>query len=175
MKAIYQQMALYNQWINKKIYSAAAELNYELLSEDRGAYFGSIMGTLNHILVGDIFWFKRFSDHSSDLPSLEYFRLLKRPDSLDMILHDELSDLWLARKQADAVILQFTSDLTDEIIGSTLRYKNSKDQEFNKNMGYLLLHVFNHQTHHRGQASTLLCQAGIDIGVTDMVVGIPNQ
>ena len=108
MKAIYQQMALYNQWINNKIYSAATELNYQLLSEDRGAYFGSIMGTLNHILVGDIFWFKRFSDHSSNLQSLEYFRLLKRPDSLDMILHDELSDLCLARKQADAVILQFT-------------------------------------------------------------------
>lgn len=174
-KNIYQQMALYNQWINKSIYSAAAKLSQEKLSQNRGAYFGSIIGTLNHILVGDIFWFKRFADQETDLQSLEYFRLLDKPNSLDMILHDELSGLWQVRSEADDVILQFTSELTAEIIASALRYKNFKDQDFNKNMGDVLLHVFNHQTHHRGQVSTLLYQAGIDIGVTDMVVGIPDQ
>ena len=71
--------------------------------------------------------------------------------------------------------MQFISELTDEVIVSTLKYTNSKGQKFNKNMGDLLLHVFNHQTHHRGQVSTLLYQAGIDIGVTDMVVGITDK
>ena len=79
------------------------------------------------------------------------------------------------REHTDAVIVQFISELSDEVIASTLKYKNSKGQEFNKNMGDLLLHVFNHQTHHRGQISTLLYQAGIDAGVTDLVAGIAGK
>jgi uncharacterized damage-inducible protein DinB len=175
MQASLQKLALYNQWINKRIYSAAGKLNQEALSENRGAYFGSIIGTLNHILVGDIFWFKRFAQHLDNYQSLEYFRSVKKPTSLDEILHDELFELSKVREHVDAVIVQFISELTDEMIASTLKYKNSKGQEFNKNMGDLLLHVFNHQTHHRGQVSTLLYQAGIDVGVTDMVVGIAEK
>jgi len=175
VKRYYQQFAHYNQWINMSIYSAAGKLNQEALSENRGAFFGSIIGTLNHILVGDIFWFKRFADHLANYRTLEYFRSVNKPASLDEMLHDELSNLLEVREHTDAVIVQFTSELTDEVIASTLKYQNSKDQKFNKNMGDLLLHVFNHQTHHRGQVSTLLYQAGIDIGVTDMVVGISDK
>lgn len=175
MQASLQKLAVYNQWINKSIYAASGKVNRDALSHNRGAYFGSIIGTLNHILVGDIFWFKRFANHPANYQSLEYFRSVKKPISLDEILHAELSELSEVREHTDAVIVQFISELTDEVIASTLRYKNSKDQEFNKNMGDLLLHVFNHQTHHRGQVSTLLYQAGIDIGVTDMVVGIADE
>ena len=93
----------------------------------------------------------------------------------DEILHDKLANLWQVRKRADNVILQFTLELADDALVSTLSYKNSKDQEYNKNMGDLLLHVFNHQTHHRGQVSALLYQAGIDVGVTDLLVGIRDE
>ena len=175
MKKYYQNLAHYNQWINNSIYSAAAKLNQEELSQHRGAHFGSIIGTLNHIFVGDIFWFKRFANHPAHFQSLEYFRLVKNPNSLDEILHDKLANLWQVRKRADNVILQFTLELTDDALVSTLSYKNSKDQEYNKNMGDLLLHVFNHQTHHRGQVSALLYQAGIDVGVTDLLVGIRDE
>lgn len=175
VKKYYQHLAHYNQWINKRIYSATAGLNQQELSKNRGAYFGSIIGTLNHILVGDIFWFKRFANHPANYQSLEYFRSVNKPASLDEMLHDELSNLLEVREHTDAVIVQFISELTDEMIASTLKYKNSKGQEFNKNMGDLLLHVFNHQTHHRGQVSTLLYQAGIDVGMTDMVVGIAEK
>ena len=175
VKRYYQQLAHYNQWINKRVYSSAGKLNQQALSENRGAYFGSIIGTLNHILVGDIFWFKRFANHPANYQSLEYFRSVKKPASLDEILHDELSELSKAREHTDSAIMQFISELTDEVIVSTLMYTNSNGQKFNKNMGDLLLHVFNHQTHHRGQVSTLLYQAGVDVGVTDMVVGIAEK
>ena len=175
VKKYYQHLAHYNQWINKRVYSAVARLNRDALSQNRGAYFGSIIGTLNHILVGDIFWFKRFAIHPANYQSLEYFRSVKNPASLDEILHDELSELLEVREHTDALIVQFISELSDEVIASTLKYKNSKGQEFNKNMGDLLLHVFNHQTHHRGQISTLLYQAGIDAGVTDLVAGIADK
>lgn len=174
MEDTFKQLALYNQWINKSIFEAAARLCHGELCRDRSAYFGSIIGTLNHILVGDICWFKRFADHPANFQSLNYFRSLSNPGSLDEILHDELPDLCKAREQSDRVILQFTTELTEKIIASTLSYRNIKGHQYNKNLGHLLLHVFNHQTHHRGQVSTLLYQAGIDVGVTDLVAGIPE-
>ncbi len=175
VKKYYQELALYNKWINEKVFSAAANLKKEELSQNRGAYFGSIIGTLNHILIGDIFWFKRFADHHTNYQSLNYFRALSKPNSLDEIRHDELPNLWKERAQTDKVILQYMSEIADEEIARTIFYHDTKGQRFNRNLGHLLLHVFNHQTHHRGQVSTLLYQAGIDIGVTDMVVRITDE
>ncbi len=171
----YQRMAIYNQWMNKSTYKAAAKLSLGELNKDRCAYFGSIIGTLNHILVGDIFWFKRFANHQVEFPALEYFQTIEKPESLDAIVHADLNVLTEEREKMDDIILLFTSELTDKAIASTLAYRSSTGQEFNKNFGYLLQHVFNHQTHHRGQISTLLYQAGIDVGVTDMLAGIPNE
>ncbi len=175
LKISFERLAAYNQWMNKNIYDAADKLGSDDLNTDRGAYFGSIIGTLNHIMVGDIFWFKRFADHKVYFQSLEYFRAKKKPSSLSAILQSDLVALAEERETMDSIILQFISELTDETIASTLNYRNSKGQEFNKNFGHLLQHVFNHQTHHRGQISTLLYQAGIDVGVTDMLAGIPND
>ena len=75
----------------------------------------------------------------------------------------------------DAVIIEFTSVVTEKEVASPLIYTNTKWQIFTKNFGYLLQHLFNHQTHHRGQVSTLLHQAGVDVGVTDLLMVIPNE
>ena len=175
LRKSYERMAIYNQWMNESTYKAAAKLSLDELNKDRGAYFGSIIGILNHILVGDIFWFKRFANHQVKFLALEYFRIVEKPGSLDAIIHADLNALSEEREKMDDIILHFVSELTDEAIASTLIYTNSTGQEFSKNFGHLLQHVFNHQTHHRGQVSTLLYQAGIDIGVTDMLAGIPNE
>ncbi|MEH6358580.1 MAG: DinB family protein [Pseudomonadales bacterium] len=171
----YKRMARYNQWMNEAIYKASSKVNSDELNKDRGAFFGSIFGTLNHLMVGDIFWFKRFAEHQFKFPSLEYFRLIETPSSLKAVIHTSLASLTKEREKMDSSILLFTSELTDDAIASTLNYRNSKGHQFNKNFGHLLQHAFNHQTHHRGQASTLLYQAGIDVGVTDMLAGIPDE
>lgn len=171
----FERLALYNQWMNNNIYQAAEKLSASELNKDRGAYFSSITGTLNHIMVGDIFWFKRFSDHQAKFKSLEYFRGIERPESLNTIVHADLDSLRKKRAVMDKQIVLFTSELSDEFLSSTLRYRNSTGSEFSKNLGYLLQHVFNHQTHHRGQASALFNQAGVDVGVTDMLACIPNE
>lgn len=85
-KTSYQRMAIYNQRMNKSAYKAAAKLSVSELNRGRGAYFGSIIGTLNHILVGDITWFKRFADHPTKFPALEHFRALEKPSSLAAII-----------------------------------------------------------------------------------------
>lgn len=174
-KLSFERLALYNQWMNMSLYKATEKLSSDELNKDRGAYFGSIIGTLNHIMVGDIFWFKRFADHQANFETLEYFRCIEKPDSLIDIVHSDIMTLREERERMDENIVLFTSELTDNVFSSTLTYKNSTGEIFSKNFGHLLQHVFNHQIHHRGQVSTLLNQAGVDIGITDMLAGIPNE
>lgn len=174
LKANFELLADYNQWMNRNLYEAAASLKVCTLSENRGAFFGSIIGTLNHILVGDTIWLKRFSHHPAQLKALDSVRGLQTPQALDVILHADFAGLRDARMAMDKTIIAFVYELSDDILSSSLVYKNTKGEVFNKNFGHLIQHFFNHQTHHRGQVSTLLNQAGIDIGVTDLLVSIPN-
>jgi len=174
LKSNFELMADYNLWMNENIYSAAAKLSSSDLTDDRGAFFGSVIGSLNHILVGDTIWLKRFSDHPSRLKSLDYVRGMEMPKTVDVILHDEFNDLTSSRKKMDSIIMEFSSELTESILATNLSYKNTKGLPFEKRFGALIQHFFNHQTHHRGQISTLLNQSGIDVGVTDLLVRIPN-
>lgn len=174
LKSNFELMADYNQWMNQSLYHAASSLNTAELNQDRGAFFGSIMATLNHILVGDTIWLKRFACHPSNLVSLEYVRELNPPSSLDAILHTKLASLLVARKTMDALIIEFADELTEEVLTSSFTYTNTKGDLYTKNFGHLIQHFFNHQTHHRGQVSTLLSQAGVDIGMTDLLVKIPD-
>ncbi|TDO98058.1 DinB family protein [Marinomonas balearica] len=167
-------MASYNQYMNRSVYESAAKLTSEQLNKDQGAFFNSILGTLNHILVGDIIWLKRFADHSMHFPSLDYLLDVPSPKALNSILYSDFEELMAARFKLDEVIVNFTSELTAESLESPLKFHNMKGVLFSKKLGYLIQHFFNHQTHHRGQVSTLLYQAGIDIGVTDLLVKIPN-
>ncbi len=174
LKASFNLMADYNQWMNNNVYSSAARMSAADLSEDRGAFFGSVLGSLNHILVADVIWLKRFSDHPHKFTSLDYVLTFEDPQSLDEILFAEFSELRKKRSEMDEVIKNFADELTDEILGSTFRYKGMRGKPYNKKFGLVIQHFFNHQTHHRGQISTLLNQADIDIGTTDLLVRIPD-
>jgi len=170
----FELMANYNQWMNGNIYAAAAKMCAADLAQDRGAYFGSVLGSLNHILVGDTIWLKRFAEHPSALSSLEYIKNIDTPKSLNTILHQDFHDLQHSRIKMDAMIKDFSTELTDSILATTLTYRNTEGNLFERKLGALVMHFFNHQTHHRGQISTLLNQAGIDVGVTDLSVLIPS-
>ncbi len=171
----YRLMAQYNLSMNQRIYTSASQLSADQLNEDRGAFFGSILGTLNHILVGDIIWLKRFAGHPVNMESLESVQRLPKPQSLNEIVHPHIDLLFSAREALDKTICLFAGELTDDIVLSPLTYTNTKGNVFTKQMGYLIQHLFNHQTHHRGQVSTLLSQAGVDIGVTDLLANIPEE
>ena len=175
LKSNFKLMADYNQWINERVYRAASQLSADELSKDRGAFFGSIIGTLNHILVGDTIWLQRFAEHPAHFKALDYVRILDKPIALDSIMYAEFKDLESARATMDRVIKDFCDELSDEVLSTHLSYHNTKGDRFRKNFGHLVQHFFNHQTHHRGQVSTLLNQAGMNIGVTDLLVSIPGE
>ncbi len=173
----YILMADYNQRMNGQVYDACARLNADQLSEDRGAFFGSILGTLNHILVGDLLWLARFKLHSDRYHSLTVLGTLAKPapGKLDDILYVDLLSLKNARNAVDNTIKQWLSEeVSVEDFNRTLVYANSKGEVSERLFGELVSHFFNHQTHHRGQVSTLLSQQNIDIGVTDMLIDIPD-
>ena len=163
------KMAFYNQWMNDKLYAAARALPEDALSAERGAFFGSIIGTLNHIVVGDTLWLKRFTDHPAPFESLDPIRELDRPDTLDQILFSDLRELSARRTMIDSVIVQWAEELTEADLREVIAYNNMKGVGARKTLAALLVHCFNHQTHHRGQATTLLTQAGQDVGVTDIL------
>ncbi len=171
----FELMARYNQQMNQNIYQSTSLLSTEELEKDRGAFFNSIIGTLNHIIVGDILWLKRFAKGAVTLSSLNDIKKFETPLSLDTILYPTLSALTNVRVEIDQIIVEFTAEISDSVIDTPLVYKNFKGQPFVKNFGCLLQHFFNHQTHHRGQVSTLLHQAGVDVGITDLLISIPDE
>jgi uncharacterized damage-inducible protein DinB len=167
-------MARYNAWMNLRLYQAAARLSAAQLAADRKAFFGSILGTLNHLVVADIIWLKRFATLSPDHAALDPVRRLPAPAGLDTILFTDFSRLFEHRKMLDGAIVDWAEALTETDLAQVLHYANTKGVESDQLFSSLVVHFFNHQTHHRGQVSTLLFQAGVDVGVTDLLELIPQ-
>lgn len=145
MKSRYQMFAAYNAWCNERLYDAAAKVPDAEYRADRGAFFKSLHGTLNHLLVGDRIWMRRFTGVGPI------------PPSLDAILHDSFEDLRAARRSQDVLINRYIDGLDQEKLSGTLRYTTVVNpQTIEQALAPALDHFFNHQTHHRGQAHALL-------------------
>jgi len=166
-------LASYNTAMNTKVYAAAATLSMDALNADRGAFFGSILGTLNHIVAGDTIWLQRYRGHPVHFLALEPMKEIAAPTGLTHRYSDDLGALREHRQRLDAIVEALAAELSDADLAQPVLYRNSQGT-FRKQFGSLLLHFFNHQTHHRGQASTLLSQSNVDIGVTDLVAWIPD-
>jgi len=153
-----QTMAAYNRWMNEKLYAACAELSDAERKLDRKAFFGSIHGTLNHLLLADRVWFGRF---------------IGRPfkvDRLNQELYADFAELRAERSLTDQDIEGWTHGLTDEQLAGKLKYTsivNPAPRVYD--LWVCVTHFFNHQTHHRGQVTALLSQCGKDYGVTDLI------
>jgi uncharacterized damage-inducible protein DinB len=157
-----QSMARYNLEMNARIYASCATLTESQRKRDVGAFFKSIHGTLNHILLGDRIWLGRFFGD----PFLF--------QSLDQELYTEFSALQSERIVTDNAINAWATSLTAASLAGDLTYViRSSPQPQRKPMWFVVAHFFNHQTHHRGQVTTLLKQLGVDPGVTDLIAFPP--
>lgn len=170
-----QLMGQYNRWMNQKIYQQAQQLDDKEIQQDRGAFFGSIFGTLNHIYVADIIWLRRFAQFAKPYPSLARLPKLNSYTNLRQTIAHNLSSLWELREKLDKIIIDWCGEIDSEDLEQNLQYTDTKGTSYHKNLGQLVHHFFNHQTHHRGQVSTLLTQQGIDLGVTDLLAILPEQ
>jgi len=162
-------MAEYNRWMNERVYEAAAKLDHATLVADKGAFFGSILATLNHIAVADSIWLHRFAQHPAPFAALGAIDAFPQPTSLTQSLAPDLAALRDYRRRLDELIERWVAELTAEHLAADITYANLAGVGTRKNFSLLLQHFFNHQTHHRGQVSTLLFQSGVDVGATDLL------
>lgn len=149
MKAHFSMMARYNAWANARLYAAAHGLPDAAYRKNVGAFFGSLHGTLNHLLVADRIWMRRLTGTG------------EQPDKLNAILYDELPALEQARTEEDERILGYVSTLREEDFDQDVDYATTKGVAQRSQRGEILAHLFNHQTHHRGQAHAILTVLGI--------------
>ena len=174
MQTHFVLLASYNRWMNERLYAAAATLPARELARDRGAFFGSILGTLNHLVVADTIWLQRFAKLPAPHAALDPVRALSAPERLDDMPFPGLDALTAHRRWLDAIIERWIASLDNDDLEQVLRYTNMRGNEFARELVPVLLHFFNHQAHHRGQATTLLSQAGVDVGVTDLLALVPD-
>lgn len=168
-------LADYNRWMNQQVFALAGKLDDATLHEDRGAFFGSVFGTLSHLMVADIIWLKRYAEHPQAGEGLAVLRDEPPPVSLDARPWADFSALRQRREWLDNLIVDWAGSLTPQALDSPLPYRNMKGVAAHRRLGSLLVHFFNHQTHHRGQLTTLFSQIGLEVGVTDLLVRIPDE
>ena len=159
MKERYVMFAGYNRWANARVYEAAAKLSDADYRADQGAFFKSIHGTLNHMLVADRIWMRRFTGEGD------------APGKLDAILHEHFASLAAARRGEDERIVIWIDTLTEADLAGKFRYRtivNPADIE--QERSYALDHFFNHQTHHRGQVHALLTAIASEAPSLDLMV-----
>lgn len=154
----FSLMARFNSWVNDRLFGVVATLPEAEYREDRGAFFGSIHNTLNHLLVVDRLWSSRIAGFEHGIRSL------------DQILHADFEPLRQARKEQDGRLIDLVDGLSASALQEPVRYRRilgSGEQSTRRD--HILLTLFNHQTHHRGQVHALLTQAGHEIPPLDVI------
>lgn len=155
-------MARYNRWMNDKLYALAATLTDEARKRDCGAFFGSIHGTFNHILLADRVWLARIAG----TPTPDGF-MAPGIRTLDQELYADYDELRRERVRTDDELSAFVDGLSEARLAAPVAFmRRGVAQECP--LWWVTQHVFNHQTHHRGQITTLFMQQGHDPGVTDL-------
>ncbi len=158
MKAHFDTFARFNAWANQRLYGAAASLGDTDYRADRGVFFRSMHGTLNHLLVTDRIWMQRITGTGD------------APDRLDAILYDDFAALRVARTSEDQRIIAHVEGLREADLGGVIRYRRvSTPEVFEQPLAPALAHLFNHQTHHRGQAHAILTGLGREAPELDLL------
>ena len=151
-------LARFNRWANRHLYACVAGLDDEAYRRDRGAFFGSIHGTLNHLLVVDRLWSARIQHCDAGIRSL------------DQILFIDFEALRKARGEEDEKLIALVDRSSEAMLEASVRYRRIDGDALEEaRAGHILLTLFNHQTHHRGQVHVMLTQAGVTPPPLDVI------
>jgi uncharacterized damage-inducible protein DinB len=164
MKNYFQTLARYNRWANRRLYGAIVELPPAEIAAPRTGFFPSLLKTLNHLIVTDRIWLSR---------------LTATPDpeakALDQIIAADIADLSARRAALDERIVGFVADLPPARLGEILVYKTMAGAPYETPVDMVLAHMFNHQTHHRGQAHGMLSGTTVAPPSLDMIVFLREE
>jgi uncharacterized damage-inducible protein DinB len=141
---LFDQLAAYNRWANARLYEAALALAEEAYRRPTAVFFGSLHGTLNHLLLTDRIWLKRLTGEG------------EHPARLDAILYEDRQALAEARIAEDLRLIRVVGGYGETDLAAAMTYRNMSGKAFTQPLAEVLMHLFNHQTHHRGQAHACL-------------------
>ena len=159
----FRRLARYNVWANRRLYEVCGRLPHADYVAPRAGFFGSIHKTLNHILVADRIWLGRLTGKPSGIAAL------------DRILFDDFNALRTARIEEDERILGLVSDYSDAALQGTLTYRNVAGEAKATPLVWVFAHLFNHQTHHRGQAHAMLSGTPVAPPPLDLLYFLPED
>ena len=156
-KNYFELMAQYNQWVDSKIHDVCLGIPDELRKKHMGAFFKSIHSTLNHIYYGDLAWLVRLCENTFT------------PRQIDVDLYEDFNELKEVQEKMESDIIDWVNSLAPEKLNQTFDYVSNVNN-FSRTLPIWVLanHMFNHQTHHRGQVTTLMKQLGHEPGITDI-------
>jgi uncharacterized damage-inducible protein DinB len=158
MRRAFEMMAAYNDWANRRLYHACAQLDGEDLRAGLGAFFGSLHASLNHMLLADRIWLARLTEQVP--PDL----------ALDAILHEGFGELRQAREAEDKTLIAYVDGLDEAALTREITYAGiSNPAKIRQPRWSALMHVFNHQTHHRGQCHAMLTRVAMEAPSFDLI------
>ena len=149
LAAHFRMLAGYNRTANQRLYGQCALLDEVEFRAPRPGPFGSIRGLLNHLLLGDGIWMARFEGGGAETPAL------------NTMLHEDFAGLAAARAEMDERIVVFFDGAGADVLGRSLRYINNQGRPYVEEAPVAIAHLFNHQTHHRGQVCVMLAGTAV--------------
>jgi uncharacterized damage-inducible protein DinB len=166
----FRLMGRYNTWINGRLFDIASKLTEEERKRDMGAFFHSVHGTLNHLLLTDRHWMYRFATCTPRrFNAFTGAKLITELGAHGRELFSDFGQLRAERVETDRVLGSWLEELDPDMLSLTMRYATSQGVERVHPLWFAMAHLFNHQTHHRSQATTLIQQLGHDYGITDFL------
>ena len=167
-------LAKYNRWMNDSIYKTCLEMGQSNVDKNQNSFFSSISKTLNHLLLGDLVWLYRCSGDKEVMRFVDGNGDDFKIRSLDQVIFSKLEGLWEKRKDVDKSIVAYVESLNPNQVNESIEYRSTDGCLHSKDLGTVLTHWFNHQTHHRGQITALIQQQGYEFGTTDLIL-IENE
>jgi uncharacterized damage-inducible protein DinB len=170
----FRMLALYNQRMNQQLLSVCKQLTQKQLHQETKAFFPSIMAHWNHIMFGDLIMLQRLV--ANDVVSVDVLVLQQLPiaKSVNDIFASTLDELMPLRSLLDSVYIDVTDSFTASRCKQVVTYTTTEGKIIERSVGAFCQHIFNHQTHHRGQLTCVLSQFGVDFGCTDLPIIVPK-
>ncbi|WDE01579.1 DinB family protein [Thalassomonas actiniarum] len=170
----FRMLSRYNIRINRQLLGCCEQLSTQALTKESHSFFPNVISYWNHLLFGDLILLKRLAANNLAGFTLNDFDTFPEPVSPQDIYHQELTDIRTLREQVDQVIVEFFANLTDDECAQLMSYTSTEGELITKCVADVCQHLFNHQSHHRGQLTCVLSQLGIDYGCMDLPVLVPE-
>ncbi|QJY36566.1 damage-inducible protein DinB [Vibrio europaeus] len=170
----FRMLALYNQRMNQQLLSVCEQLSPQRLNQETHSFFPSVIAHWNHILFGDLIMLQRLVTNQIHVLEPQQVETLPTAKAINDTFVTNLEELKRLRSLVDQIYIDMTKNFTADTCKEIVVYTTTEGGEMRRNVGEFCQHIFNHQTHHRGQLTAILAQLGCDFGCTDLPVIVPE-